>query len=207
MIERIYISKSVQMFIEVGLQNKKIYEQEFETQLIQQTRDYYRNESNRVITENSCNAYILKANKRYLEEQDRVNSYLHQSSMDKILLEFLREYIENHGITLLNMEGSGLTQMIQQDQFNEIKMMFSLFKKCPASLDQFKFHLKNYIVLEGQKLVRNDSIANDELVRKIIQFRERMVALLTKSLDKDMTIDMCIKTSFENFINENEKTA
>lgn len=145
-IERIYLSKCVQMFIEVGLQNKKIYEQEFETQLIQQTRDYYRIESNKAITENSCNAYIMKANKRYLEEQDRINSYLHQSSMEKVLSEFLKEYIENHGVTLLSMESSGLIQMIEQDQFNEIKMMFGLFKKCPASLTLFKTHLKNFIV-------------------------------------------------------------
>lgn len=60
---------------------------------------------------------------------------------------------------------------------------------------------------EGYKLVRNDSIANDELVKKIIQFRDRMMTLLNKSLDKDMTVDLTIKTSFENFINENEKTA
>jgi hypothetical protein len=69
--------------------------------------------------------------------------------MEKLLNEFLKEYIENHGVTLLNMEGSGLTDMIQQDQFVEIKLMFSLFKKCPASLDQFKTHLKNFIVKEG----------------------------------------------------------
>jgi hypothetical protein len=66
--------------------------------------------------------------------------------MDKVLNEFLKEYIENHGSTLLSMESSGLIQMIEQDQFNEIKMMFSLFKKCPASLALFKSHLKNFIV-------------------------------------------------------------
>ena len=31
--------------------------------------------------------------------------------------------------------------------------------------------------------------------------------LLTRSLDKDMTVELAIKNSFENFINENEKTA
>jgi len=31
--------------------------------------------------------------------------------------------------------------------------------------------------------------------------------LLHKSLDRDMTVDMTIKNSFESFINENEKTA
>lgn len=34
-----------------------------------------------------------------------------------------------------------------------------------------------------------------------------MITLLTKSLDKDMTVELTIKTSFEAFINENEKTA
>ena len=36
--------------------------------LIQRTRDYYRNESNLYITQNSCNAYLLKASKRLNEE-------------------------------------------------------------------------------------------------------------------------------------------
>ena len=34
MIERIYIQKSIQMLIEVGLQSKRIYEQEFESVLV-----------------------------------------------------------------------------------------------------------------------------------------------------------------------------
>ena len=45
-IERVYIQKSVQMLIEVGNGSKRIYEQEFEAPLIQQTRDYFHNESN-----------------------------------------------------------------------------------------------------------------------------------------------------------------
>ena len=50
MIERIYTQKVIEMLIEVGMQSKRIYEQEFEQVLIQQTRDYYRNESNNYIS-------------------------------------------------------------------------------------------------------------------------------------------------------------
>ena len=85
--------------------------------------------------------------------------------------------------------------------------MFSLFKRCPAALDLFKQTLKQYIVSEGLKFVRNDSIQNDDLVRQIIEFRQRMIDLLHKSLDRDMSVDMTIKNSFEGFINENDKTA
>jgi hypothetical protein len=45
------------------------------------------------------------------------------------------------------------------------------------------------------------------LVKRIIEFRERMVELLNKSLEKDSTVELTIKNSFESFINENEKTA
>lgn len=55
--------------------------------------------------------------------------------------------------------------------------------------------------------MRNPNISDEELVKRIIEFRERMVELLTKSLERDTTVELTIKNSFENFINENEKTA
>jgi len=158
MIERIYLQKVIEMLIEVGMQSKRIYEQEFESLLIQQTRDYYRNESNHYITQNSCNDYLAKANTRLNEEQDRVNSYLHPSSYDKVINEFLKEYIENHATTLLRMENSGLIRMLRDDKFHQIKLMYSLFKRCPAALDALKLELKQYIISQGQKLVRNENV-------------------------------------------------
>ena len=105
--------------------------------------------------------------------------------MDKIINEFLREYIETHAMSLLAMENSGLIQMIKQEKYEELKLMFSLFKRCPAALDLFKKHLKEYIIEEGLKLVKNDSIDTDELVKKILEFRQRMIDLLQKSLERD----------------------
>jgi hypothetical protein len=57
----------------------------------------------------------MKANARLSEESDRVNSYLHHSSQDKILNEFLREYIESHAQSLLRNENSGLLHMLTHD--------------------------------------------------------------------------------------------
>ena len=132
---------------------------------------------------------------------------MHPSSHDKIINEFLKEYIESHALTLLRMDNSGLIQMLQEDKFHDIKLMYSLFRRCPGALNVLKQELKGYIVAEGQKYVRNESISNDELVKRIIEFRERMVELLNKSLEKDSTVELTIKNSFESFINENEKTA
>ena len=56
-------------------------------------------------------------------------------------------------------------------------------------------------------MIKNDNIQNDELIKLIIEFRQRMMDLLSKSLDKDQTVELTIKNSFEMFINENDKTA
>lgn len=207
MVDTMYLQKAVSMLIEVGLHNMRLYEQEFEQQLLQQTRDYYRNESNKEITSNSCHAFLLKANARFQEECERIETYLHPSSRDKLVSVFLHEYIEIHSSALLDMPNSGLVQMIVEEKFDKIKLMYSLFKKSPNALNVLKECLKKYIVGEGEKLVRNNEISNDELIKKLIEFRQRMIELLAKSLEKDQTVDLTIKVSFEKFINENSKTA
>lgn len=48
--------------------------------------------------------------------------------------------------------------MLAHDQFADIKLMYSLFRRCPKALEALKCELKGYIIAEGQKLVRNDGI-------------------------------------------------
>ena len=155
-IERIYVQKVIEMLIEVGMSSKKIYEQEFETLLITKTREYYRAESNSYIAHHSSNDFLVKANQRLCAEQERIMTYLHPTSHDKVLNEFLREYISAHAGTLLTMENSGLLAMLKEDKFHDIKLMYCLFRRCPEALNDLKNELKSYIIGEGLKLVTND---------------------------------------------------
>jgi hypothetical protein len=58
----------------MGGNNKRIYEQEFESVLMAETSDYYRMESNRLIVDSSCSGYLSKAHARLQEEYERVSS-------------------------------------------------------------------------------------------------------------------------------------
>lgn len=98
----------------------------------------------------------MKAYSRLLEEEDRVQSYLPPQTQEKVIYEFLREYIENHAVTLLRMENSGLESMLRQKQFNDIKLMHGLFKKCPTAFESFKAELKKFILSEGSKIVKGN---------------------------------------------------
>ncbi len=63
-IDKGAVRQAVHMLLEVGVQSRKIYEQEFESVLLADTVEYYRLESNQLILENSCDAYLQKANLR-----------------------------------------------------------------------------------------------------------------------------------------------
>jgi hypothetical protein len=162
----------------------------------------------------------LKAQSRFSEEEDRVQSYLHSSSQEKILGEFLNEYIDQHALKLLRMENSGLVAMLHQNQVQDLKLMHSLFKRVPGAYEKFKQELKAFIVSEGVKLVGGDletasktseaassGSQSEDLIKNLIQFRERMMTFLQQSMGKDPHVEMTIKSSFEDFINRSDRTA
>lgn len=45
-IEKMQLRASILMLVEVGISNKKVYEQEFERPFIKETESYYKQESN-----------------------------------------------------------------------------------------------------------------------------------------------------------------
>lgn len=117
------------------------------------------------------------------------------------------EYIHHHSSTLLNMENSGLNYMIRNDKYEEISLMHELFSKVPESFTQMKQHLSTFIVNEGNKLVGDQQLKHDEFVGKIIDLRDKMLNIYQRSFNRDPHIDITIKTAFESFINQNDRTA
>ena len=92
-MERTQVRQVIQMLIEVCKNSRKLYEQEFESVLLTETSDYFRLESNALITDTSCAAYLNHAHKRLQQEYERVNSYLSPTTEPKLISAFLNEYI------------------------------------------------------------------------------------------------------------------
>lgn len=89
LIEKSQIRSSIQMLIEVCKNSRKLYEQEFEKHLLQETYEYYKLESQQLIIDSSCASYLSKANQRLVEEYERISSYLDGSTETKLINTFL----------------------------------------------------------------------------------------------------------------------
>jgi hypothetical protein len=59
------------------------------------------------------------------------------------------------------MGNSGLTSMLKEDNFSGIKLMYGLFRRVPAALNELKQELKVFIISEGEKLIQSESLTNE----------------------------------------------
>jgi cullin 3 len=134
-------------------------------------------------------------------------NYLDSSSEKALIKTYLQEYIQAHALTLIQMDNSGLTHMIKNDKIEEIGLMYDMFSKVTEAFGHLKGHLSQFIISEGNKLVLDEKLKQDEFVQKIIELRDKMINIFGKAFLKDSNIDVTIKNSFETFINQNERTA
>ena len=207
-IERSQVSAAVQMLIEVGVHSRKIYETEFEAVLLQETADYYRLESNQLITDSSCAGYLQKANQRIREEYLRISNYLAPSTEKALIATVLDEYVSDaHTANLLSMESSGIVHMVRNAKINELSLCYSVLKKRQPAFDLLRRALADYVVAEGTKLVADQTLKTEEFVARLITLREQIVEIYLKSMQKDPLVDLSIKMAFEKIVNIDHRTA
>ena len=107
--------------------------------LLQETADYYKMESSRILMDHPCAAYLEKAHQRLLEEFERNSNYLSPSTEQKLITTFLDVYLSNEqSETLLKMEQSGLVHMIRNNKVKELQVMYGMFTRRNDSFDLLK---------------------------------------------------------------------
>jgi cullin 3 len=84
------------MLIDLGVNSRTVYEEDFEKPFLETSSNFYRVESQEFIASNACADYMKKAETRIKEELDRVTHYLDASTEPKIKEVVERELIAAH---------------------------------------------------------------------------------------------------------------
>lgn len=73
------------MLIDLGLDSRRVYEDEFEEPFLRISAEYYRAESQRFLAESSASVYVKKVEERIIEEGNRAKLYFDKATGVKIL--------------------------------------------------------------------------------------------------------------------------
>lgn len=203
LIDRNVMKDGIQLFIEMGLNTLTAYEKDFEAPLIAESATFYKAESARWITEDSCPEYLIKAEKRLKEEHERCKVYLHPNTEPHLIKVVEAELITKHQTRLLEMD-SGFLNLLRDYKLDDLRRMYQLFKRVNG-LTPMAEKTKTFITEEGLTLVKThqakEKIDTNDFIQQLLDMHEKYQVLVTEYFDKEICFMEALKDAFTVFVN------
>ena len=208
-IDRSLLRSILAMFVDLNVDGKNVYEEEFEQHFIESTRNFYREESQNFLNGNSCIEFVQKAQARLIEEANRVTNYLSSSTESKLRHIVEYEVITKHAQTLVEMENSGLEHMMNENKLNDLSLIYTLFSRVPSTLDHIRDFLYEHVNGLGVKIVADQLAVKDPIafVNNVLELQSKYDNIIKTSFQGDKRALKKLKEAFENFLNRDNKCA
>ena len=126
-----------------------------EQHVLQTTQVACAESSKRWILADGCAQYARKAESRIEEEADRVEQYLHSSTMDSLMSVVERELLAKPAKELLSSPERGAVALFKSDSRADLTRIFRLYsrgKRVKHGLKLFSMIMRKHIATEGTKM-------------------------------------------------------
>lgn len=131
------------------------YKDSLEASLLRDTTAYYSAHAGAWIDEDTCPEYMIKAEDRLYQEEERAEALLHINSKPRLLQEVERELLSARRHALVHKEASGLVALLHDGKNEDLKRMYRLFCRVPEGLYLMADVFRDYVTREGEALVRD----------------------------------------------------
>ncbi|CDR88704.1 related to Cullin-3 [Sporisorium scitamineum] len=137
-------------------QDTSVYSTDFEPAFLQTSAAFYSAEADRWLDAGDAAKYLAHVARRLQEEADRVSVYLKPETHKPLQQLLERNFLAKHQSTIINMPGSGLVTMLDEDRKEDLGRLYTLFNKVNGGPHTLRLGLKSYIATKG-KLI-NDAV-------------------------------------------------
>lgn len=208
LVDRSLLKNILRMLVDLGVHSNIVYEDDFESFFLERTLDFYRAEAQATLDHATCPEYLVKAEKRLMEEASRVTHYLNLSTEPKLKTIVETQLIKNQAKALVDMENSGCVAMFRDTKVDALRRMYTLFRRVPSTLNDISDCVLQYIKTQGEGFVKTQSNPETALdaaqfVENLLALREKFVYFLSECFFDDPQFHKSIKQGFEGFMNTN----
>ncbi|XP_072952958.1 cullin-3B-like [Typha angustifolia] len=204
-INRGLMRNITKMLMDLG---SSVYQEDFEKPFLEVSASFYSGESQHFIECCDCGDYLKKAERRLNEEMDRVSHYLDARSEAKITNVVEKEMIANHMHRLVHMENSGLVNMLLDDKYEDLSRMYNLFRRVPEGLMTIRDVMTSHLRETGKQLVTDPERLKDpvDFVQRLLNQKDKHDKIISIAFNNDKTFQNALNSSFEYFINLNNRS-
>ncbi|KAI1634963.1 putative cullulin 3 [Biscogniauxia mediterranea] len=217
-------------------EQERLYLTTFEPFYIRTSHAFYKSECERLLREGDASAWLRYTQRRLAEEAGRCQTTVSPLSLHKIAEVVEQELISKHLEEFLNLEGSGIRSMIDNDRIEDLTILYQLVSR----IDTKKTALRNALAVrvielgnEIEQALRNTdfSIAQTsdskepassakkmnaaaqqtaaaiKWVDDVLLLKDKFDRLWTTCFDEDLILQTALTKSFADFVNSFDRGA
>jgi len=206
------LKKCVDVFVRNG-EGLQCYERDFQAVLLVNTREFYSRKANQWIETDSTPDYMVKAERVIEQEKKRVRSYMHESTLEDLINVVVDELLSKQETKLLHKERSGLKVLLENDKFEDLERMFSLFERVKDGLKPIAVIVQSHIESMGQAVVtkREADINSGEkenredpvFVKSLLALHDKYTEVVKNQFSGNPLFQRALKDAFVEFVNRN----
>ena len=214
-INTLLISGAIDCYVQLGINeneastnfsNFSVYKDYFQVHFIDETKNYYKKESNEFLMQNSVTEYMRKCETRLSEESKRVKTYLNEVTKPDLDACTEKELIENH----LELFYTEFKNLLNDNKNDDLARMYQLVNRVPNGLDELKNLLECHIADQGRSAIEGcgESAVNDPklYVSTILDVHRKYAQLTSTSFNNDPGFVAALDKACRQFINKNKVT-
>ncbi|CAG8516445.1 154_t:CDS:10 [Ambispora gerdemannii] len=201
-VETGLIKLVVESFVSLGLDDADsskstldVYRDHFEKPFVEATQNYYKTESEKFVSENSVTEYMKKAEARLIEEEGRVQAYLHPSTYKNLITTCETVLVKDH----TDIMWEEFQHLLNMDKLEDLHRMYLLLSRIPDGLNPLRERFEEHVRKAGhssiEKIAAEDALLEvHKKYNDMVQNAFRGEAGFVASLDK----------ACREFVNRNE---
>jgi cullin 3 len=216
-------------------ESSKLYLTSFEPKFLESSRAFYNKEGQDLVTNADAGTFCRHARKRLREEDERCQQTLSILTEPKIKSVVDKELIGAHIRDVINMEGTGVRHMLDNDRMEDLSNVFDLNSRVDPKKAALKDAVQKRIVSLGSEINNSNSstIANGlEQARKedgersapeknvnqqtasaikwvddVLKLKAKYDRIWEEAFKKDLNMEKALEYSFQEFINANQRSS
>nr|CAG4649961.1 EOG090X01NX [Sida crystallina] len=192
-VDRSLLKSLLRMLSDLG-----IYQEAFETKFLASTERVYSAEGQRLMQEREVPEYVIHVDKRLHEENERLLHYLDHSTKRSLIATVEKQLIGEHLVQILQ---KGLDTLTEENRIQDLKLIYNLLSRVKNGPQELCSHFSGYVKRRGRTIVI-DPEKDKTMVQELLDFKEKLDAIVLTCFQKNEKFVNSLKESFENFINQ-----